>query len=246
MHVAVVLYEGFDQLDAVGPYEVFHHAATHGADVDATVRTVDGTESVVASSHDLRVEIDGPLTGGDLPEPDLVVVPGGGWNSGADAGARAAYERGTIPDAVADLHDDGATVAAVCTGGMLLAGAGLLDGRPAVTHAGALDDLRATDAEVVAARVVDDGDVLTAGGVTSGIDLALHVVEREFGSEVAEAVATTMEYERRGVVWTADEDDGGAGGDGVDLEGDGVEVDGEGLDVDGGAGDDLDSVPEVE
>jgi transcriptional regulator GlxA family with amidase domain len=84
---------------------------------------------------------------------------------------------------------------------MLLARAGLLDGRPAVTHAGATDDLRATAAEVVDARVVDDGDVLTAGGVTSGLDLAHYVVEREFGADVAAAVATEMEYERRGDVY---------------------------------------------
>jgi transcriptional regulator GlxA family with amidase domain len=80
---------------------------------------------------------------------------------------------------------------------MLLAEAGVTDGRRAVTHASALDELRASGAEVVDARVVDDGDLLTAGGVTSGLDLALYVVEREFGAAVADRVATVIEYERR-------------------------------------------------
>ncbi len=71
---------------------------------------------------------------------------------------------------------------------MVLSRAGLLDGRPAVTHGGAIEDLRATDATVVDARVVDDDDVLTCGGVTSGLDLAVHLVEREWGADVAAAV----------------------------------------------------------
>jgi transcriptional regulator GlxA family with amidase domain len=78
---------------------------------------------------------------------------------------------------------------------MLLAEAGLLDGRPAVTHAGALDDLRATAATVVDARVVDDGDVLTAGGITSGIDLALHLVGRLAGDTLRDRVTTELEYD---------------------------------------------------
>ena len=84
---------------------------------------------------------------------------------------------------------------------MLLAHAGLTDRRPAVTHRGALDDLRDSGAEVVEARVVDDGDLVTAGGITAGIDLALHLVEREIGPDVAERVATNMEYEPRGEVY---------------------------------------------
>lgn len=77
----------------------------------------------------------------------------------------------------------------------MLAEAGVLDGCPAVTHAGALDDLSATAANVVEARVVDDGDVVTAGGVTAGLDLAVHVVRREFGDDVAAVVCDEMEYE---------------------------------------------------
>jgi transcriptional regulator GlxA family with amidase domain len=86
---------------------------------------------------------------------------------------------------------------------MLLAEAGLLDGRPAVTHAGALEELRASAATVVDARVVDDGDVLTAGGITSGLDLALHLVGRYCGADLAERVATELEYETASAVFVA-------------------------------------------
>lgn len=96
-------------------------------------------------------------------------------------------------------------MASVCIGGMLLAHAGLTDGRPAVTHHGALADLRDTGAEVVEARVVDDGDLVTAGGVTAGIDLALHLVGREVSPDVAERVATEMEYEPDGEVYTSED-----------------------------------------
>ncbi|KAB1196047.1 MULTISPECIES: DJ-1/PfpI family protein [Haloferax] len=195
MHVAILLYDGFDELDAVAPFEVFQNAGAFGADCTAEFVTLDEREFVTAS-HGMRVGVDSVLDP-ETDHPDLLVVPGGGWNSRADQSAWAEAEKGEIPEAIATLHEGGSMVAGVCTGGMLLSRAGILSGRPAITHAGALDDLRETDAEVVTARVVDDGDVLTAGGVTSGLDLSLHVVEREFGSEVATRVASEIEYERR-------------------------------------------------
>jgi transcriptional regulator GlxA family with amidase domain len=86
---------------------------------------------------------------------------------------------------------------------MLLAAAGLLEGRPAITHHGAIADLEVAGARVVHARVVDDGDIVTAGGVTSGLDLVLHLAERLFGSDAALAAERELEYERRGTVWRA-------------------------------------------
>ncbi|MFH5799865.1 DJ-1/PfpI family protein [Haladaptatus sp. CMAA 1911] len=200
MEIAIVLFEGFDELDAIGPYEVFENAGDAGADLAVSLCTLAETERITAS-HGLRVEPDATL---DECSPDIVVVPGGGWNDRSEAGARAEAERGDIPDALAALYDRGTTVAAVCTGGMLLSHAGLLDGRPAVTHAGALPDLRDSAARVVDARVVDDGDILTAGGVTSGIDLAFHVVEHEFGAEIARTVAEEMEYDPSDDVYADD------------------------------------------
>ncbi|MFB6106312.1 MAG: DJ-1/PfpI family protein [Halobacteriaceae archaeon] len=198
--IAVLLYDGFDELDAVGPYETFRNAG-----LDATTRTLDDRERV-EGSHGLTVAPDGRLADAD---PDLLLVPGGGWNARAEAGAWAEVERGDLPRAVRDAHDAGVTVASVCTGGMVLAAAGVLDGRPAVTHHGALGDLREYDVDVVDARVVDDGDVLTAGGVTAGLDLALHVVSEVRGDDVAREVADGMEYRRVGDVYRGE----GAGRD---------------------------------
>lgn len=191
MRIAIVLYQGFDELDAIGPFEVFRHAAKMGAAIDVSLTTLDGAQEVTASGG-LRVRPDGQLQG----RPDLVLIPGGGWSNRAPQGAWAEANRGEIPRALSQLHGEGTTVATVCTGAMLAATAGLTRGRPATTHHTALDDLRATGAQVITARVVDDGDLIMAGGVTSGIDLALWIVEREFGAAIADGVAEEMEYPR--------------------------------------------------
>ena len=201
MNVVILLFDGFDELDAIGPFEVFQNAARAGAAVESTLCTLDAVESVTAS-HGLRVEPDAVLADTD---PDLLLVPGGGWTDPDSPGVRREYDHGGIPDAVANAHRDGATVASVCTGAMLLSRAGVLDGRPAATHAAAEDDLRATSADVRDARVVDDDDVLTCGGVTSGLDLAVHLVAREFGSEIAAHVTSEMEYEPSGDVLSNDD-----------------------------------------
>jgi transcriptional regulator GlxA family with amidase domain len=199
LRIAVVVFEGFDELDAIGPLEVLRNAAKGGADLEVALVSLDGAAEVTGS-HGLRVRPDGRL---DPDRTDLLVVPGGGWNDRAARGARAEVERGELPAAIAAAHRAGAQVATVCTGAMLATAAGLTQGRPAITHHGAVDDLRASGAQVVEARVVDDGDLVTAGGVTSGIDLALWLVERHFGAELAEAVAAEIEHPRHGEVWRA-------------------------------------------
>ena len=187
MQIDIVLFDGFDEMDAVGPFEVFRNA---GFDA-RLVALADAVE--VTGSHGMTVRLDGPPSA----SPDAVLVPGGGWNDFGERGARVEAERGDLTAALQRLHAAGSRMLGVCTGVMLLAEAGLLDGRPAVTHQGALDDLRASGAMVHdEARVVDDGDIVTAGGVTSGIDLALHVVERERGRAAADAVAREMEHRR--------------------------------------------------
>ena len=200
MRVAVVVFEGFDELDAIGPLEVLRNAAAMGAtDLSVALVALDGAAEVTGS-HGLRVRTDGRL---DPERTDLLVVPGGGWNDRGAHGAWAEAQRGDLPAAIAAAARGGAAVATVCTGAMLAATAGLTRGRPAITHHGAVEDLRASGARVVEARVVDDGNLVTAGGVTSGIDLALWLVERHFGAEVAEAVATEIEHPRHGEVWRA-------------------------------------------
>ena len=198
MRVAVVVFEGFDELDAIGPLEVLRNAAAMGAaDLSVDLVALDGAAEVTGS-HGLRVRTDGPL---DREGTDLLVIPGGGWNDRGTHGAWAEAERGELPAAIAAAHRAGAQVATVCTGAMLATAAGLTRGRPAVTHHDAIYDLRAAGAEVVEARVVDDGDLVTAGGVTSGIDMALWLVERHYGAELADAVAAEIEHPRHGEVW---------------------------------------------
>jgi transcriptional regulator GlxA family with amidase domain len=196
MEIAIVVYDGFDDLDALGPHEVFSHAARQGTALSVDLYTLDGA-TTVETSHGLTIG-----TAGELPEsPDILVVPGGGWSTEKAASARGEANRGKLPQAIADRYERGTTVAAVCTGAMLLAACGLTDDRPATTHHTALEDLDTSGATVVESRVVDDGDVVTAGGITSGIDLALHLLDREFGTTVQETVAQTMEYEPRGGVF---------------------------------------------
>jgi transcriptional regulator GlxA family with amidase domain len=110
-------------------------------------------------------------------------------------------QRGVLPAAIAERHAAGTRIGGVCTGAMLMAASGMLRGRPAVTHRSALDDLRQYGAEVHPdARVVDDGDVLTSGGVTSGIDLALRLIELEHGRDAALREAGRIEHDYRGPV----------------------------------------------
>jgi len=198
MRIDIVIFPGFDELDALGPFEVLTSAAKRGADFHVRLVSPSGAGELVAA-HGLRVRADSGLR--EEPRPELIVVPGGGWNDRAAQGARAEAQRGEIPAYLAELYRAGSTVAAVCTGAMLLVAGGLLRGRPAITHHGAIEDLRAAGAEVVPERVVDDGRIITAGGVTSGLDLALWLVERYAGESIANAVAEEMEYERRGTVW---------------------------------------------
>ncbi|RDI72954.1 DJ-1/PfpI family protein [Halopelagius longus] len=195
-NVSILLYDGFDELDAIGPYEVFRTAAGFGADCDVRLVTLDERETVTAN-HGMEVVVGGQLDPESSVSTDLILVPGGGWSDATKPGAGMEAKKGDIPGALAAFSEFGMTVAGVCTGGMLLARAGLLEDRPAVTHHSALSDLEDAGAKVRDARFVDDGDVLTAGGVTSGIDLALHVVEREFGSDIAAEVAREIEYDRR-------------------------------------------------
>ncbi len=212
MRIEIPLFTGFDDVDAIGPYEILSNASLTVDDLE--VALVGAHEAgVVHSSHDARVLVDDVLS----DRADLVIVPGGGWNGlrhygfevddAAEArasGVRREHEDGRLAARIAELHAGGATVASVCTGALLLAQAGVLDGRPATTHRGNLDQLETMGPRVDReARVVDDGDVLTCGGVTSGLDLALHIVEREWGETLAARIATLMEHERRGPVRVA-------------------------------------------
>ncbi len=191
MKIDVIVFDGFDELDALGPYEVLQNAVQGGADADVGLAAIGGPRPVTGSHGATVMAQRAP------DDADITIVPGGGYMDGNADGLRAEIADGTLARHVAARHAAGATVAGVCTGVMLLASAGVLDGRRAITHAGAITDLEAAGVQVVHQRVVDDGDVVTAGGVTSGLDLALDLVERFWGAPLADGVAREMEYARR-------------------------------------------------
>jgi transcriptional regulator GlxA family with amidase domain len=187
--IDIVVFDGLDELDALGPMEVFRTADDFGARL--TARLVTRTpQDLVTGAHGLRFAPDGVLESG---RAEIVVVPGGGWGTRAETGAWAEVQRGDLLEVIRAAAEGARIVAGVCTGTMLLAHAGLVGARRVSTHRSAL---AATGATVLPERVVDDGDLVTSGGVSSGIDMALWIVERECGAELADRVSDHMEYPR--------------------------------------------------
>ena len=188
----ILVYDGTDELDALGPLEVLRSAATMGAEIHARLVTR-VAQSHVVGAHGLRFEPDEVLVVGAA---DVLVVTGGRWIARSEVGAWGEYQRGVLLPVLAEASDAATITAGVCTGTMLLAHAGVVGGRRAATHRSAWSELAATGATLVTDRVVDDGDLVTSGGVTSGIELALWLLEREFSAGLAQAVAERMEYPR--------------------------------------------------
>jgi transcriptional regulator GlxA family with amidase domain len=185
MNAEILLFDGFDELDALGPWELLTGVA------DAALVTLEGPRAVPAD-HGAVIQAQRALS----ERPDLLLIPGGGWLTRSPQGVYAEVQRGVIPEAIAHRHAAGTTIASVCTGALLVAAGGLLDGREATTNPGAYDDLRAMGATVIETRVVDDGDIVTAGAPACGLDLVLHLIEREGGSRAATAAARELQYER--------------------------------------------------
>lgn len=184
MRLAIVVFEGVDELDFVAPLEILRAAR-----FDVTLCALDAPATITCA-HGLRVEVESRVPA----RCDWLVVPGGGWASQAAQGVRSEIASGRIGREVLRLRDAGASVASVCTGAMLLSAAGILRARRATTHSVARAALAAEGALLADGRVVDDGDVVTAGGVTSGIDLALHLIERIHGSEARAVASRRLEY----------------------------------------------------
>jgi putative intracellular protease/amidase len=181
MNTAILLYDGFTALDAVGPYEVLSRipgaTATFVAVEPGPVRTDNGMLSLVA---------DRSLA--DLTAPDVVLVPGGPGEVAARAG-------GPALDWLRSAHETSTWTASVCTGSLILAAAGLLDGRRATSHWLALDKLAELGAEPLAERVVFDGKLVTGAGVSAGIDMALSLAAAIAGEQVAQAIQLGIEYD---------------------------------------------------
>jgi transcriptional regulator GlxA family with amidase domain len=188
--IDIVVYDGVDELDVIGPMEVLRSAARFGADLTGATRHTRPPIRHVGA-HGLHFRPDATYRPGGA---DITIVPGGGWVARDPRGAWGEVERGDWLPLLAEAHRAGSVLAGVCTGTMLLAHAGIVGNRPATTHHAAWDDLAATGAHVLTDRVVDDGDLITCGGVTSGIDLALHLVAIEYSPDLAERVATRIEH----------------------------------------------------
>jgi transcriptional regulator GlxA family with amidase domain len=186
VRAAFPVFPGAEELDLVGPWEALALARDYG-ERDIQLFTVALTHEPVGLRGGLRVVPD--HTFGSEPEADAIVVPGGPGTRDEQAWRPVVAwlsARRTTP-----------LVASVCTGAFILARAGLLGGRRATTHFSRIGELGREHPEVELVegmRVVDEGDVVTAGGVTAGIDLGLHLVSRFFGDELAATVASVMEY----------------------------------------------------
>ncbi|MFC9397003.1 DJ-1/PfpI family protein [Streptomyces sp. NPDC057027] len=200
LRVHVVMFDGVEEIDFAAPYEVFS-ASGFFAPRPVEVRYVSATGArSVTAAYGTPVRGLHPWA---PDEADLLVVPGGGYARRDSPGVWAEIDRGTLPRALASAVRPGLTLSALCTGVMLLSAAGLTRGRPCTTHHKAKPDLQQQGGLVKSARVVDDGDLVTAAGVTSGLELALWLTRRELGPDTANGLESMLEYEARGTVWTS-------------------------------------------
>jgi transcriptional regulator GlxA family with amidase domain len=183
VRIEIVVFDGFDELDVFGPFEVLTMAGFEVALVAVE------QQGIVTGQGGARLEVSDVLG-----RADGVVVPGGGWLNRAPVGAWAEAKRGVLPARLAEVAPSTRWLASVCTGAMLLAAAGLLTHRRATTNRGAHEELRAHDVTVLDQRVVDDGDRVTAGALSAGLDLGLWLTQREFGAATATRVAAAIEY----------------------------------------------------
>jgi transcriptional regulator GlxA family with amidase domain len=202
-HVAIVVFDEVEVLDFCGPFEVFAVCGRRSGDAPFEVHTVAETSRPVLARHRLSLNPTYTFSSSDAPRADIVVVPGG-------FGTRREMRNPAMIEWVQRSNRDSELLLSVCTGALILGAAGLLDGLEATTHFGAYDELRkaAPDCRVrTDMRYVDTGRLITAAGVSAGIDMALHVVARLHGDEAAQETARYMEYE--GQYELADRSSGG-------------------------------------
>src|SRR5690242_20067475 len=183
MQIAILLYDRFTVLDAIGPYQV--------------LSGIPGAETVFAAEHPgpVRDEVGSLVLSAaaglaDVPHPDVVVVPGG-------PGQNDQMRDGLLHEWLRAADQTSTWTTSVCTGSLILAGAGLLAGRRATTHWLAMDELGSLGVKPVSDRVVSDGKYVTAAGVSSGIDMALTLAGRLAGDDTAQAIQLMIEYDPR-------------------------------------------------
>ncbi len=189
MNIGVFVFDGAEELDYAGPWEVLGAWATHFPDDEVDVFTLAPQEGPIRSAKGLTVVPD--YSWQSAPPIDVLLYPGG-------VGSRAHLNNSMVAEWLRRVAEQAEIVTSVCTGALVLADVGLLDGRPATTHWQYLDLLRdlGDDIEVRASdRFVDDGDVITAAGVSAGIDMALHLIARLHSVERAQEVRRYIQYD---------------------------------------------------
>jgi transcriptional regulator GlxA family with amidase domain len=185
MNIGIYVYDGAEELDWAGPWEVLSAWALRWPDDGVTAFTIGDSREPVFCAKGLRVLTDHDWE--SAPPVDVLLVPGGD-------------ERGPVADAklherLRALHERRALVTSVCTGSFVLHAAGLLEGRPATTHWASVERFRALGVEVRDERFVDTGEIITAAGVSAGIDMALHLVARLHSVERAKEVRRYIQYD---------------------------------------------------
>ena len=186
--VAILLFDEIEVLDFAGPFEVFAVTDELAEHQLFRVVTVAPEKRALRARNGLSVNPDHSFA--DCPEPDILIVPGG-------FGTRALLANQAVLDWIKYVNTTAGIVASVCTGSLLLGAAGLLDGLKATTHHECFDLLRKCAPRVTVVeteRFVDTGRILTAGGISAGIDLSLHLITRLHGAAVARKTARYMEY----------------------------------------------------
>jgi putative intracellular protease/amidase len=181
VQIAILLYDRFTALDAVGPYEVLSRLPD-----TRVIFTAAAPGRLTADTGMLSLVAEAAIA--DVPHPDIVLVPGG-------PGQERQMADGPVHQWLRDADATSSWTTSVCTGSLILAAAGLLAGRKATSHWLALDELARYGAEPVSKRVVMDGKYITAAGVSAGIDMALELAGRIAGRPVAQAIQLMIEYD---------------------------------------------------
>ncbi len=188
-NAAILIFPGVQIIDYTGPWEVLGHASVDGQPA-FRIYSVAETMGPIATS--MGMSVNPSFTFADAPVPDVLVIPGGNVDPQLDNAAVIGWLRARAKSAE--------VVLSVCNGAFFLARAGLLDGLEATTFAGMIEDLRAAAPKtkvVTDRRFVDNGRIVTAAGLSSGIDGALHVIEKLYGKGTAQVAAVGMEYDWR-------------------------------------------------
>ncbi len=189
--VAILMFDNVEVLDFAGPFEVFGVSGQHAGRSLFDVHTVALEHKPVLARNNLSINPDYAFR--DCPRPDILVVPGG-------SGTRREKHNDAVLEFIRQTATPAERVLSVCTGALLLAKAGLLEGLQATTHHGALQELREDAPSTTVlddARVVDNGKFVLSAGISAGIDAALYLVSQFHGLEEAQVTAVEMEYDWR-------------------------------------------------